>query len=66
MTKRIAINLKSTFAVCGSVLLMTAAACSPQSNKGEDASKTKQSAPPKISKTFEYILSIVGTLIFQI
>jgi len=53
MTKRIAINLKSTFAVCGSVLLMTAAACSPQSNKGEDASKTKQSSATQASSTAE-------------
>jgi len=51
MTNRIAINLKSTLAVCGSVLLMTAAACSPQSNKEEGASKTEQSSATQASSS---------------
>jgi len=51
MTNRIAINLKSTLAVCGSVLLMTAAACSPQSNKEEGPSKTEQSSATQASSS---------------
>jgi len=53
MTNRIAINLKSTLAICGSVLLMTAAACSPQSNKEEGAPKTEQSSAAQASSSSE-------------
>lgn len=53
MINRIAIKLKSTLAVCGSVLLMTVAACSPQSNKEKDATNTEQSSAAKKSKTAE-------------